>query len=73
MMTMRRAALLLCVAVLAACGQKGPLFLPDKTGEAVGPTVTPVPPAPASSPAADTDAAAAERARQEAARRAAGN
>ena len=37
----------LCVAVattLAACGQKGPLYLPDQTGEIVTrPTQTPVP------------------------------
>ncbi|MET0282680.1 MAG: lipoprotein [Steroidobacteraceae bacterium] len=68
-MRMRRAAtLLLSAALLTGCGQKGPLFIPDKTGEAVG-TVTPAA-APASSP---VDADAAERARQEAARRAAGN
>jgi len=29
------AALLVAVAVLAGCGQKGPLYLPDKGGEVV--------------------------------------
>ncbi len=61
-MIMRRTAtLLLLTAVLAACGQKGALYIPEKRGEAAGTTVTPVP-APA------TDAEAEERARQEAAR-----
>ena len=39
--------IMLCVAVaatLAACGQKGPLYLPEQTGEIVTrPTQTPVP------------------------------
>jgi predicted small lipoprotein YifL len=41
---MRRAWLLLTLATLAAggCGQKGPLYLPDKVGK----VVTSVPPAP---------------------------
>jgi predicted small lipoprotein YifL len=39
--------IMLCVALaatLTACGQKGPLYLPDQTGEIVTrPTQTPVP------------------------------
>jgi predicted small lipoprotein YifL len=58
--------LLLLTALLAACGQKGALYIPEKKGEAVKTTVTPVAPD-------TTDADEAERARQEAARRAAGN
>jgi len=39
-----RAALLACVLALTACGQKGPLYLPERTGEIVTrPTQTPAP------------------------------
>ena len=62
----RLTTLLLLSTLLAACGQKGALYLPEKKGEAVKTTVTPVTPA-------TTEADEAERARQEAARRAAGN
>ena len=34
-MVVRFATLMVTVAVLAACGQKGPLYLPDKGGEVV--------------------------------------
>ena len=34
-MVVRFAALMAVVAVLAGCGQKGPLYLPDKGGEVV--------------------------------------
>ena len=34
-MVVRFAALMVTVAVLAGCGQKGPLYLPDKGGEVV--------------------------------------
>jgi predicted small lipoprotein YifL len=94
---MRRiTTLLLSTALLAACGQKGPLFLPEKKGEAVQTTVTPVTPSPDAAPAppptngagvvngngagntadptangvATPEAAAAERERQKAERRA---
>ena len=42
-----RASLLLAAALLAACGQKGALFLPDDERE----VITSVPTAPASTPA----------------------
>lgn len=44
---MRRTAALLLLLVLAGCGQKGPLYLPDKKPAAV----TPPPAAPATQPA----------------------
>jgi len=49
---MRRGWLLLALAALAAggCGQKGPLYLPDKGGKVV--TSAPAASAPASAPAA---------------------
>jgi predicted small lipoprotein YifL len=48
--------LLPAVALLAACGQKGPLYLPEKTGEIVTrPTQTPAP-APAPSGGESTEA-----------------
>jgi predicted small lipoprotein YifL len=34
-MVVRFAALMAVVTVLAGCGQKGPLYLPDKGGEVV--------------------------------------
>jgi predicted small lipoprotein YifL len=34
-MAVRFAALMAAVAVLAGCGQKGPLYLPDKGGQVV--------------------------------------
>jgi predicted small lipoprotein YifL len=34
-MVVRFAVLMAAVAVLAGCGQKGPLYLPDKGGEVV--------------------------------------
>jgi predicted small lipoprotein YifL len=34
-MVVRFAALMVTVVVLAGCGQKGPLYLPDKGGEVV--------------------------------------
>jgi predicted small lipoprotein YifL len=38
------AAAVLALAFLAACGQKGPLYLPDSTGEVVTrPAATPAP------------------------------
>ena len=54
---MRRGRLLLALAVLAAagCGQKGPLYLPDKSARAV------TAPAPAATPAlAETPADASQ-------------
>ena len=42
-----RALLLIVIAILAACGQKGPLFLPERQGAAIA-----APPAPATRPAA---------------------
>jgi predicted small lipoprotein YifL len=57
---MRRAWPLLALAALAAdgCGQKGPLYLPDKGGKVVtsAPAATPAPPA--RDPAAATPEAA---------------
>ena len=48
---MRAATLILAaaLALLAACGQKGPLYLPDKQAAVVtsAPAPAPVPPAPA--------------------------
>jgi predicted small lipoprotein YifL len=60
---MRRAWPLLALAALAAggCGQKGPLYLPDKGGKVVtsAPAATPTQPAPpARAPAAATPEAA---------------
>jgi predicted small lipoprotein YifL len=57
---MRRAWLLLALTALAAggCGQKGPLYLPDKGGKVVtsAPAATPVQPAPpAEAPPKPTD------------------
>ncbi len=56
---MRRAWLLLAVATLAAggCGQKGPLYLPDKVGKVVtsapaAPQAHPTPATPATAPPA---------------------
>jgi predicted small lipoprotein YifL len=44
-----RALLLLCAtALLAGCGQKGPLYLPDKNTRVI---TTPAPPPPAPAPA----------------------
>jgi predicted small lipoprotein YifL len=40
----------LVAAVLAACGQKGPLYLPEKTGEVVTRPAAPEKPAPAETP-----------------------
>ena len=37
---------LLALALLSACGQKGPLFIPEKKSDAVPATVTPVTPTP---------------------------
>jgi predicted small lipoprotein YifL len=53
-------AVLMAVAVLAGCGQKGPLYLPDKGGEVVtrpggGQAQQPAPPS-QSSPASSDDA-----------------
>ena len=46
-----RAALLACALVLTACGQKGPLYLPERTGEIVTrPTQSPAPPEDSQSP-----------------------
>ena len=55
---MRRASPLLILAALAAggCGQKGPLYLPDKAGKVV--TSAPASPAPAAPKAAPPEAAA---------------
>jgi predicted small lipoprotein YifL len=52
---MRVAALLLSglSLLLAACGQKGPLYLPDKHAAVV--TSAPAPPAPAAPPKKTTD------------------
>ena len=52
-----RLALGVALAVaLSACGQKGPLYLPEKTGEVVTrPTPTPVP-APGATPGESTGA-----------------
>ena len=48
MKSMRLSCVIALVTALASCGQKGPLYLPDKTGEVVTrPTQTPAP-APAS-------------------------
>lgn len=47
MTKMMRATLLAAAALLAACGQKGALFLPDSERE----VITSVPTAPASTPA----------------------
>lgn len=46
MLKMMRATLLAAAALLAACGQKGALFLPDNERE----VITSVPTAPASTP-----------------------
>lgn len=50
---MRRAWPLLALAAVAAggCGQKGPLYLPDRNAKVV---TTPAPPAPAPQPAGTT-------------------
>ena len=52
----RTLLLLAPLALLAACGQKGPLFLPDEGVETPieirGPGAAPTTPAPAASPAA---------------------
>ena len=63
-----RALVLLSLLALAACGQKGNLYLPDEDPEAVpatiGPVITtspattpatPAPPAPPAAPAAGSD------------------
>jgi predicted small lipoprotein YifL len=48
-----RFALLAAALALSGCGQKGPLFLPEASGEIVTrPTQTPAAPAPATVPAA---------------------
>jgi predicted small lipoprotein YifL len=56
---MRVAALLLSglSLLLAACGQKGPLYLPDKHAAVVtsAPAAAPAPPAPAAPPKKTTD------------------
>jgi predicted small lipoprotein YifL len=54
---MRRAWLLLTLAALAAggCGQKGPLYLPDKVGKVVTSTPAASPAQPATAPAKPTD------------------
>lgn len=51
-MRLQLAGAALAALLLAACGQKGPLYLPDQTGEVVTrPTQTPpVPPPPAEDP-----------------------
>lgn len=54
----RRALLLAAAALLGACGQKGPLYLPDESGEVVtrpapGAEATPAATAPAEAPPAD--------------------
>ena len=49
--SVRRAAVLACLVALSACGQKGPLYLPERTGEIVTrPTQTPAPPEDSQSP-----------------------
>jgi predicted small lipoprotein YifL len=46
-----RGALLACLLLLPACGQKGPLYLPERTGEIVTrPMQTPAPPEDTKSP-----------------------
>jgi predicted small lipoprotein YifL len=35
--TLRRLAPLACILLLAACGQKGPLYLPDESATKVAP------------------------------------
>lgn len=61
---MRRAWLLLALATLAAggCGQKGPLYLPDKVGKVVTstPAASPVQPAPAPVTPASTQPASTQ-------------
>ena len=52
---MRRAALLAMVLLLAGCGQKGPLYLPDQKPAVVTPAAPPAA-APATPPAANPTA-----------------
>ena len=54
-----RLLLLSSVALLAACGQKGPLYLPDKNTKVItSPAAQPRPaPAPAATPTPDGNAA----------------
>lgn len=58
---MRRGWLLLTLAALTACGQKGPLYLPDKGGKVVtsapaaAPQTQPAPASPATPKPTDKD------------------
>jgi predicted small lipoprotein YifL len=53
-----RPLLLSLLALLAACGQKGPLYLPDKNTKVI--TSPAPPPQPAPAPAASPDGSAAQ-------------
>jgi predicted small lipoprotein YifL len=55
-MTSRVVNAALAVLLLGGCGQKGPLYLPDETGEVITrPTQTPSPPPAEEPPPPDDD------------------
>jgi predicted small lipoprotein YifL len=51
----KTAAWLVVSAMLAACGQKGPLYLPEKPGEIVTRPAPPAQPAPTGTPPDERD------------------